>query len=326
MQKTDRHQALPLIADQNPAPEQTIKTGSRPGRRGLATLAAGLTLFGAQAACAQEAVLTVEYIKSVRPSDGTDGATSALFATLGAAAAAAITVGTAGAGAPITASMMASAAGSGAGSGFGVGSFLGDTFRGADDVYFTIRGETKWPEEGYSRSMDAGDIEQVNMSFGFNNQAGVIFALWERDTASANDFMGQQEFRNLTLPYEDEVVIADESENSFYLVKVKVTAVPVVPAGCVEVYPLPDGNGQTLQLCGAASNWANYINLGSPGNIHSHHNSVVSFRCGAGVRLIQFVGGNLNPQQRHNETCVTDAYVNANAWVKDNATGIAFIR
>lgn len=294
-------------------------------RSGLAVLAAGITLFGAQAASAQEAVLTIEYIKSVRPSDGTDGATSALFATLGAAAAAAITVGTAGAGAPITASMMASAAGSGAGSGFGVGSFLGDTFRGADDVYFTIRGETKWPEEGYSRSMDAGDIEQVNMSFGFNNQAGVIFALWERDTASANDFMGQQEFKNLTLPYEDEVVIADESENSFYLVKVKVTAVPVVPAGCVEVYPLPDGNGQALQLCGEASNWANYINLGSPGN-NSHHYSVVSFRCGAGVRMIQFVGGNLTPQQRHNETCVTDAYVNANVWVKDNATGIAFIR
>ena len=173
--------------------------------------------------------------------------------------------------------------------------------------------------------MDAGDIERVDMTFGFNNQAGVILALWERDTASANDFMGQQEFKNLELPFDDEVVIANESENSFYLVKVKVAAVPVVPAGCVEVYPLPDGNGQALQLCGAASNWADYINLGSPGN-NSHHYSVASFRCGAGVRLIQFVAGNLTPRQLHNETCVTDAYVNANPWVNTNATGIAFIR
>tara|TARA_R110000782_G_scaffold242942_3_gene329465 strand:- start:209 stop:1186 length:978 start_codon:yes stop_codon:yes gene_type:complete len=325
MPKTAPRQASPLTANRTVTREQTCKTGSRPGRLGLATLAAGLTLFGAQAASAQEVVLTVEYIKSVKPSDGTDGATSALFGVLGAAAAAAITVGTAGAGAPITAGMMVSAAGSGAGSGFGVGSFLGDTFRGADDVYFTIRGNTVWPVEGYSRSMDAGDIERVDMTFGFNNQAGVILALWERDTASANDFMGQQEFKNLELPFDDEVVIANESENSFYLVKVKVAAVPVVPAGCVEVYPLPDGNGQALQLCGAASNWADYINLGSPGN-NSHHYSVASFRCGAGVRLIQFVAGNLTPRQLHNETCVTDAYVNANPWVNTNATGIAFIR
>ena len=313
---------LPVVADEGLTPGRARKVGAR---FGLAVLAAGITLFGAQVAYAQEAVLTVEYIKSVRPSDGTDGATSALFVTLGAAAAAAITVGTAGAGAPITAGMLAGAAASGAGSGAGVGSLLGTTFRGSDDVYLTIRGETKWPEEGYSRSMDSGDIERVDMSFGFNNQAGVALALWERDTASANDFMGEQVFQNLILPYEEEVVIANESENSFYMVKVKVTAVPVVPAGCVEVYPLPGGNGQTLQLCGEASNWANYINLGSPGN-NSHHNSVVSFRCGAGVKLIQFVGGNLNPEQRHNETCVTDAYVNANVWVKDNATGIAFIR
>lgn len=90
---------------------------------------------------------------------------------------------------------------------------------------------------------------------------------------------------------------------------------------CVTFYRGTNGGGGYVQLCGVANNWAEYINLGTPGTSDLHH-KVQSFKCNSGIKSVQFIDGNANPQTSYNQSCKGGNIVNPPANVTSNATGV----
>lgn len=90
---------------------------------------------------------------------------------------------------------------------------------------------------------------------------------------------------------------------------------------CVTFYTGTNGGGSSLQLCGAANNWKEYINLGNPGTSDFHH-KVKSLKCNSGINSVQFIDGNAPSRVYHNHSCKGGNLVNVVAWVSTNATGV----
>ena len=90
---------------------------------------------------------------------------------------------------------------------------------------------------------------------------------------------------------------------------------------CVTFYKDTNGGGASLQLCGEANNWKEYINLGNPGT-HDFHHKVKSLKCNSGINSVQFIDGNAPSRVYHNHSCKGGNMVNVVAWVSTNATGV----
>jgi len=97
--------------------------------------------------------------------------------------------------------------------------------------------------------------------------------------------------------------------------------------GCVDFYSGPDGIGTSLRICDSSpESWEGYRNLGNPKPDNAFHQTTRSFRCAPGVGFVQFINGNANPPERHNESCKNGATVNPNAWVTSHSTGVGLYR
>jgi len=176
--------------------------------------------------------LHIEYVVAKRVSTGTDMATSVLFSTLDMAV-----------------SKIGSKAGGLAGSltvaslrGVGVSfdDLLGtDIIAGNDDLIIALDGISQYPpawNSTNSTSISSGQTLPIQMSWNVATNRDHLIGLVERDSASANDSLG-----NVLLPagtlrpgFDNEFVVPNSSEGSLYTVRVRVTErLPGEPNGYV---------------------------------------------------------------------------------------------
>ncbi len=187
-----------------------------------------LLFVGAQNAAAEQmATLTIVDVKCISTSSATDGATDVLFGALAAAGAAAATVASGGTAALVTTGALASTAGTAGG-----GASMTKVIPGSDDdLAIRVHGGginvlpgLWWDIEG--RSIGSQETLQVNQSWDFDLDIGTRITLFDYDVVSASDELGFVDLNSNTvsLPYRQQVTVANHDEGSMYLVNIIIEA------------------------------------------------------------------------------------------------------
>lgn len=180
-----------------------------------------------KASAEQMATLTIIDVKAISTSDATDAGTKVLFGALGALGFAAVTAATGGAAALITGTALAGAAGTAA-----TGQSLTRVIPGSDDdLAIRVHGGGAsnlpglwWNEEG--RSIGSQETLQVNESWDFDLDIGTRITLFDYDVVSSSDELGYADINSnlVSLPFRQQITLANASEGSVYLVNIRVDA------------------------------------------------------------------------------------------------------